>query len=55
MKKIKEIIKKYDVAIMFIIIAIMIYGDVFYHSLLSGDEYILLNHTFKMYNRQDDL
>ena len=54
-KQIKEKIKKYDVLIMIILIAIVSCGDVFYNAALSGDEYLLVNHTLKMYNRQDYL
>ena len=55
LKQIKEKIKKYDVAIIIILIAIISCGDVFYNRVCTGDEYLLLNHTLKIYNRKSDL
>jgi len=54
-KKIKENMKKHDVIIMIILMGIISSGYVFYNYLCSGDEFLLLNHTLKMYNRKIDI
>ena len=55
MKEIKEIIKKHDIVVVIMLIALVSSGEVFFKGVASGDEYLLLNHTLKMYNRKTDL
>ena len=55
MKQFVEKLKKYDVIIVIILMALICCGDVFFNSIITGDEYLLLNHTLKMYNRENDL
>lgn len=55
MKQFVERLKKHDVIIVIILIALISCGDVFYNPIIAGDEYLLLNHTLKMYNRKNYL
>lgn len=46
---------KNDVLIMTIIILVIILGKVLYNPIEIGDELIIFNNTFKMFNRKSNL
>ena len=51
LKKMKE----HDNVAITLLLVLLSLGNVLYNSVASGDEYLLLNNTLKMYNRKNDL